>query len=128
MAGKREKPEDIVTKLRHIAKQITLLGDTVGFLIQFRFGRTKSIIRCRVAYCRCTANGSNVRPADLHPPKILQDGRMAGLVKLHCGDRPGTERQVMGCAGCFPHRWVILHWDHPRQRRSSHVCEEDRKH
>ena len=34
-----------------------------------------------------------VRPADLHPPKMLRDGRMAGLVKLHRGDRPRTERQ-----------------------------------
>ena len=35
-----------------------------------------------------------VRPADLHPPMMLRDGRMAGLVKLHRGDRQGTERQV----------------------------------
>ena len=39
-------------------------------------------------------NGRKVRPADLHPPMMLRDGRMAGLVKLHRGDRQGTERQV----------------------------------
>ena len=26
--------------------------------------------------------------------KMLRDGRMAGMVKLHRGDQPGTERQV----------------------------------
>jgi hypothetical protein len=25
---------------------------------------------------------------------MLRDGRMAGMVKLHRGDQPGTERQV----------------------------------
>lgn len=34
------------------------------------------------------------RPADLQPPKMLRDGRMAGMGKPHRGDRPGTERQV----------------------------------
>lgn len=33
------------------------------------------------------------RVADLHPPIMLRDGRMAGLVKLHRRNRPGTERQ-----------------------------------
>jgi hypothetical protein len=31
---------------------------------------------------------------DLHQPKMLQEGRMAGLVKLHRSARPRGERQV----------------------------------
>ncbi|MEQ5872859.1 hypothetical protein J4E08_23760 [Sagittula sp. NFXS13] len=34
------------------------------------------------------------RPADLQPPKMLRDGRMADMGKPHRGDRPRTERQV----------------------------------
>jgi len=37
-----------------------------------------------------------IRPAlpTFHPPKMLQDGRMAGLVKLHRSAQPRGERQV----------------------------------
>ena len=37
---------------------------------------------------------SSARIDDLYPAKILRDGRMADLVKLHSSDRPETERQV----------------------------------
>jgi hypothetical protein len=40
-----------------------------------------------------SANGSFVRCADLHLPKMLRDGRMAALVKLRCSGRSETERQ-----------------------------------
>ena len=34
------------------------------------------------------------RSADLNPPKMRRDGRMAGLVKLRRSARPRSERQV----------------------------------
>lgn len=42
---------------------------------------------------RSNFNGNKVRTAHLQPPTMLRDAQMAGLVKLHCGDRPETERQ-----------------------------------
>lgn len=32
--------------------------------------------------------------ADFHPPKMLRNGRMADLVKLHGGGWPGAKRQL----------------------------------
>jgi hypothetical protein len=40
------------------------------------------------------SRSASSRSPDLHPPKMLQDGRMAGLVTLHRVARPGGERQV----------------------------------
>ena len=44
-------------------------------------------------------NGSKVRTADLHHPKMLHVGRMAGLVKLRRSDgQPGERQQWAGSA------------------------------
>ncbi|MEP3301844.1 MAG: hypothetical protein ABJO05_07735 [Roseibium sp.] len=39
-------------------------------------------------------NGNFVRSADLHPPKMLRHGRMAGLVKLRRGIRVVDGRRL----------------------------------
>lgn len=41
-------------------------------------------------------NGCSVRVADLHTPKVLRDGRIAGLVKLHRGIGGRDERRLRG--------------------------------
>ena len=54
-----------------------------------------------------TGNGSFVRIADLRPPKMLQSGRMAGLVKLRfsADDYRGWQvwAVVDGGQGCLSH-------------------------
>ena len=41
-----------------------------------------------------------LRTADLHPLKMLRDGQMAGLVKLHRGDQSATERPEWAVNEC----------------------------
>ena len=58
---------------------------------------------------------------------MLRDGRMAGLVKLHRGDRPGTERRLWAdpipaeylCGNTQENaqRWSVDFHDGPRRTR-----------
>jgi hypothetical protein len=43
---------------------------------------------------RSRRGARSVGPADLHAPKMLRNGQIAGLVKLNRGFQAGTERQV----------------------------------
>ena len=68
------------------------------------------------AICASAANAPFVRIANLFPLKMLRDGQMAGLIKLHRGDRQAIELQVWAGLASLPLERVFIRYSH-------HYCQ-----